>query len=276
MSSNKPSPPPKNPRRNHSTASAHKSHPTSWEPVEKWYKQAVGEEGHYFHKQIVLPGILRLFKFSDENSALLDLACGQGILAKHLPEKVHYFGIDISPSLIKEAKKSDANPLHQYAVADVTKALPIKNATFSHAAIVLALQNIEHPSQVFANARKYLRPDGKLLIVLNHPCFRIPRQSSWQIDENKKIQYRRLDRYFSSMNIPIQAHPSKGEKSPETISFHHPLSTYSSWLKDNGFVIELIEEWCSDKTSTGGAAKMENRSREEFPMFLTILAKMDR
>ncbi|MFS8563077.1 MAG: hypothetical protein LVR00_01585 [Rhabdochlamydiaceae bacterium] len=122
------------------------------------------------------------------------------------------------------------------------------------------------------NAHLLLKPQGKLLIVLNHPCFRIPRQSSWGVDEPKKLQYRRIDRYLSPLKIPIQTHPGKQHDSQETWSFHHPLSDYTRWLQEAGFTIEIIEEWISDKTSTGGHAKMENRSRAEFPLFLAILA----
>lgn len=205
---------------------------------------------------------------------LLDLACGQGVLARHLPKNTAYTGIDIAPSLIKAAKQSSENPKHQFLVGDVTKPLPLKKpVSFTHATIILALQNIEHPNVVFKSAFECLEEHGMLVIVLNHPCFRIPRQSSWQIDEQKKIQYRRIDRYYTSMSIPVQAHPGKGEHSPTTLSFHHPLSDYSRWLRDAGFMIELIEEWCSDKVSTGKAAKMENRSREEFPLFMTLVAK---
>lgn len=246
---------------------------TSWEPVEKWYRAAVGEEGHYYHQKIILPGILRLLDLEhSKQSSVLDLACGQGILGRYLPERISYTGIDLSPSLIKTAKSCDTNPLHHYLVADVTKPLPLKGQTFSHSTIVLALQNIEHPERTLKQIFQHLAPNGKLVIVLNHPCFRIPRQSSWGVDQQKKIQYRRLDCYASSLRIPIQAHPSKGTGSPETFSFHHPLSQYSQWLHDTGFVIALMEEWCSDKVSTGGAAKMENRSRNEFPLFLAILA----
>jgi len=208
-----------------------------------------------------------------ETASLLDLACGQGILARALPEKMAYIGVDLAPSLIRDAKKLDQNAAHEYIVSDVTKSLDVPQNHFSHAAIVLALQNIEHPSQVFKNAYKHLNADGKLYIVLNHPCFRIPRQSSWKVDDTQKLQYRRIDRYMSDMKIPIQAHPSKGEESAETWSFHFPLASYSKWLFQEGFVIEQMEEWCSDKTSTGLAAKMENRCREEFPLFMAIVAK---
>lgn len=245
---------------------------TSWEPVQKWYRSVVGEEGHYYHQHIIMPGLMRLMNLKPQSSSLLDLACGQGVLGRQVPEIMKYTGVDISSSLVKEARRQDKSSHHTYLVADITKPLNL-NQKFSHCTIILALQNIEHPLLALKNAGNHIEKGGKLIIVLNHPCFRIPRQSSWQIDEQKKIQYRRLDRYFSPMEIPIQAHPSKGEQSASTLSFHYPISTYSRWLSDAGFFIEEIEEWCSDKVSTGKAAKMENRSREEFPLFLTICAE---
>lgn len=246
---------------------------TSWESVEKWYKNTVGDEGHYYHQHVVIPGMLRLLALEQAPSpSLLDIACGQGILGRQIPKNVVYKGIDISPSLVSAAKKSDPNPLHEYLLGDALKPLPTKKNDFTHAAIVLAIQNFEDPSLAIINAAKHLALQGRLVIAMNHPCFRILRQSSWKVDEVQKIQYRRIDRYTSPMKFPIQAHPSKGKDSSTTWSFHFPLATYSKWLHDAGFAIELIEEWHSNKTSTGKAAKMENRSREEIPLFLAIKA----
>ncbi len=246
---------------------------SSWEPVEKWYKGTVGEDGHYYHQQIVLPGVMRLLALNPQkNHSLLDIACGSGVLARQLSKDIEYTGVDISPSLVKSAVSMDKNPKHQYIVADATKPIPVKKRDFTHAAIVLAIQNMEEPRQAFANISQHLAPQGCLVIAMNHPCFRIPRQSSWKVDEQQKVQYRRIDRYSSPLNIPIQASPSKGAESATTWSYHFPLADYSKWLFETGFAIELIEEWHSDKVSTGGAAKMENRSRLEFPLFLAIRA----
>jgi ubiquinone/menaquinone biosynthesis C-methylase UbiE len=249
-----------------------KDHKTSWEPVSKWYHKIVGNEGHYYHQNIIIPKLLGLLNFKEKGESLLDLACGQGVMASKIPADLEYMGIDISPTLIKEAKTKDKSKKHGYLIADVAKPLSL-DKKYTHAVIILALQNIENVPAVLANVRKHLTDGGKLAIVLNHPCFRIPRQSSWEIDEAKKLQYRRVDRYFSAMPIPIQAHPSKGGKSAETMTYHHPLSYYCGCLKDAGFVIETMEEWCSDKESVGKNAKMENRSRDEFPLFLTIVAR---
>jgi len=247
---------------------------TSWEEVEKWYSKVVGEEGSYYHQKIIIPGLFKLMGLQEtESPSLLDLACGQGILSRCLPPHIPYEGVDISPSLIKTAKKLSRKPDDLFHVGDITKPLRLKRKDYSHATIILALQNVENPLKAFQNAYRALRPGGKLLFVLNHPCFRIPRQTFWGVDEAKKVQYRRVDRYFYPMKIPIQAHPSLGKRSPKTWSFHHPLTSYSQWLHEAGFVIELMEEWCSDKKSTGSKARMEDRSRKEFPLFLAIRAK---
>lgn len=250
------------------------SSPTSWQNVGNWYNESVGEEGHYYHQAIIIPNVLKLLNFSENESAsLLDLACGQGVLSRHLPPYVSYVGVDAAGQLIAAAKKYQRPSSHQFIQADISQKLPLQHPPFSHAAIILALQNIEHPVAVFKNASYHLQSGAPFIVVLNHPCFRIPRQSSWKVDAENKIQYRRIDRYMSPMKIPIQTHPGKGKQSPNTLSFHHPLSDYSRWLNEAGFVIELIEEWCSDKVSEGRAAKMENRSRQEIPLFMAILAR---
>lgn len=246
---------------------------TSWQSVGKWYNDSVGEQGNYYHRTLIIPGALRLLNFSDKKEySLLDLACGQGVLARAIPSNVTYVGIDASKELISAAKKMNKNLSHKFLQGDATAKLPV-NKKFSHASLILALQNIEHPEILFKNISQNLESNAVFVIVLNHPHFRIPRQSSWRIDPNNQIQYRQIGSYQSPMKIPIQAHPGKGENSPQTWSFHYPLSSYSLWLKEAGFTIDLIEEWCSDKESIGKAAKMENRSRQEIPLFMAILAR---
>jgi SAM-dependent methyltransferase len=245
---------------------------TSWESSSAWYDKIVGAKGHYFHQQVILPNLLRLLELEKTPKAsLLDLACGQGILARHLPKGVKYLGIDSSASLIQSAKKYPL-PQHRYVVHDLSHPIDLPDRDFSHAACILAVQNLAHPGSLFQTASAHLSKNAPFIIVLNHPCFRIPRQSSWGIDEQKKLQYRRIDRYKSPLKIPIQTQPSKQGASEETWSFHQPLSCYSAQLKQAGFAIDLIEEWCSDKKSAGKTAAMENRSRLEFPLFMAIVA----
>ncbi|MCX6989169.1 MAG: class I SAM-dependent methyltransferase [Chlamydiae bacterium] len=247
---------------------------SSWESVSGWYNKVVGSKGHYYHENVILPKVAYILsQHVSKQSSLLDLACGQGILARSIPKEIEYLGIDAAASLIQSAKRLSKNKLHHFQVADLTNTLELTKNNFDACTIILALQNISNPLQVMRNAARHVKKDGVFILILNHPCFRIPRQTSWQIDEPKKIQYRRVDLYMSPLTIPIQAHPSQGEESVNTWSYHHNLSDYSKMLKEAGFVIDSLDEWCSDKQSTGGKAKMENRSREEIPMFLSIIAK---
>ena len=85
-----------------------KKETTSWEGVSQWYNQAVGKTGHYYHENVILPKLLTLFDIKkDSTGSLLDLACGQGILSRHIPASFEYVGVDISPSLIASAKQQN-------------------------------------------------------------------------------------------------------------------------------------------------------------------------
>lgn len=242
---------------------------TSWEKDSKWYGELTAGAGHYYHEHVVIPGVMRLLNLKD-GSKLLDLGCGTGVLARQLKENRDYLGIDVSPGLIDEAKRFDKKPNHEYLVRDVTKPLAIPQ-DFTHAVLILSLQNMRDPVSAIKITADHLIQHGILIIVLNHPCFRIPRQSSWETDEKNKLQYRRINRYLSPLEIPITMHPSK-HNSPVTWSYHLPLSAYTKMLRDSGFLIENIEEWTSDKKSEGSAHRQEDRARNEFPLFLAIKA----
>lgn len=256
------------PRRS-SSAPQRNASPTSWQGVSKWYQESVGESGHYYHQHIVIPGVLRLLELKTGDS-LLDLACGQGVLERAVKVPISYTGLDAAGGLVTQAERQKKDPAHVFATTDVTKPLPLTpGKVFTHSACVLALQNMEKPEGLFAQMATHLAPGGKGVIVINHPSFRIPRQSSWGIDESNKLQYRRVNLYTSPIKVPITAHPGQ-QSNVVTWSFHQPLSAYVSMIVSQGLVIDALEEWVSDKQSEGKAAKMENRGRSEFPLFLAL------
>lgn len=244
---------------------------TSWHGVKKWYNNLVGTDGHYYHKHIVLPGVLRLLNVSKE-SRVLDMGCGQGVLARALPEVGEYQGFDIASGLVAAAKAETKIENYSFQVQDVTKKMTGAKPHFTHAVFILSLQNMKDAQAAISNATSYLVPGGMLVIVLNHPCFRIPRQSGWNVDEKTKQQSRWINRYLSPQEIPITMNP--GQRSSQvTWSFHHSLQDYAKMITRGGMNITALEEWASDKESEGKAARMENRSRAEIPLFLAIQAR---
>lgn len=242
---------------------------TSWEGVNKWYSDKTKNGGHYFHQQVILRSLSPLLGLT-ETSKVLDIGCGSGVLATSIPKNTTYVGVDNSPSLLQTAKNADKNPRHTYLTGDATLPLSVSH-DFTHACFLLSLQNMKDPQAAIKNAADSLVSGGVLVLVLNHPAFRIPRQSSWEIDTASKLQYRRVNRYLSPLEVPITMHPGQ-TNSAVTWSYHYPIAAYTQFLKAAGCITDVMEEWISNKESVGKASKMENRAREEFPMFLAIRA----
>lgn len=244
----------------------------SWQKVGKWYGKITEGEGHYYHRNVIIPRVLELLNLKP-SSKVLDMGCGSGILGRSIDKNISYVGVDLSASLVKDAVKQDNNPNHKYLISDASK-LNIKEDNFTDSVFILSLQNMKSAESAIINAVSKIKSGGKLLLVLNHPAFRIPRQSSWQIDNGNKTEYRRINKYMSNMEIPINMNPSD-RNSELTWSYHYPISKITDMLNSRGLLISKIEEWNSDKTSVGSASKMENAARSEFPLFMAILAKKE-
>jgi ubiquinone/menaquinone biosynthesis C-methylase UbiE len=245
---------------------------SSWENVSTWYDNLVGEKGHYYHQNVILPHLLTVLE-QENIKSWLDLACGQGVVSRHIPNNIRYFGVDKSSSLINEAKKRCKNKSHKFICNDITKPIGIDKHDFDIATVILAIQDIANAEKVITTAKSHLKHNGRLIIVLNHPCFRIPRQSSWIFDYDNNKQSRRVDNYLTHMDIPIKTNPSKDNKSQKVTFYHRPLSYYSHILFNNSFAIEDMFELISNKKSRGKHGSMENRARKEIPLFLMINAR---
>jgi ubiquinone/menaquinone biosynthesis C-methylase UbiE len=252
---------------------------TDWSPVADWYDQLVGEAGSEYHREVVLPGVMRLLAPAP-GQQILDVACGQGVLARLLFARgATVTGVDASAELIASARKwneslkpAPAANVPEYHIGDARKLEFLPQAHFDAAACVLAIQNIQPIQPVFAGAARALKMGGRFVIAMMHPCFRGAKETSWGWDDARKVQYRRVDRYLLPRKSPIVAHP--GAKTNEyTWTFHRPLEAYVKALRNAGLLVDALEEWPSHKTSTSGPrAAAENHARNEIPMFCAIRA----
>lgn len=244
---------------------------TDWGEVAGWYDQLVGESGSEYHREVVLPGVLRLLA-AEPAQRVIDIACGQGVLCRILAARgVEATGVDAAEELIRAARERGPGEI-RYQVGDARDLSFLAADHFDAAACVLAIQNVHPLPPAFAGVARALKPGGKLVIVMMHPCFRGPKETSWGWDEKEKIQYRRVDRYLVPRKTPIATHPGSAPDQ-YTWSFHKPIESYVKALRNAGLLIDTMEEWPSHKTSTSGPrAAAENTARKEIPMFLAIRA----
>jgi SAM-dependent methyltransferase len=247
--------------------------PTAWEKQADWYDRHQGDSGSDFYNLLIVPAVLRQLG-AKPGQSVLDVGCGQGILGRALAAAgVGSVGVDASPSLI-EAARARAGSFERYLVGDVRALAQVLSAQrFDHAVLVLCLQDIDRIEPVLQDVAKLLKTGGRCVIVLTHPCFRIPKRSGWGFDEEWGIQYRRVDAYLTSAALPIKTHPGKPSDTSATTSFHRPLSAYIDACGKAGLGIVAAEELCSHRRgSKGSRSSAEDRAAKEIPVFMVLTA----
>jgi SAM-dependent methyltransferase len=243
---------------------------TSWDPVADWYAGWVGPHGSDHHRYLAIPAILDALA-PRPGERVLDIGCGPGVLAAPLAAAgAHYTGVDASPRLIEVARRRQAGS-GRFVVGDATRLaeLPeLQRHSFHAAVFLLSIQDMDPLDRALASAAWALGQGGRVVILLTHPCFRVPRQSGWGWDGQRRLRYRRVDRYLTPLAVPMKAY-ERGAGA--TRSFHRPLEQYVNGLYEQGLLVELLREIPTYRLSGDRA---ERQSDQEIPLFLVLRARL--
>lgn len=245
----------------------------SWDAVANWYIGWAGAEGSRHHRELAIPAMMKLLALQP-GEHLLDIGCGAGALAPAVKAAgARYCGLDKSSRLIAHGRRHHGGKV-RLLVGEATKlaaSSSLRREEFDAASFLLSLQDIDPLDAALASARWALHPGGRLVIVMTHPCFRIPRQSGWGWDEARGLRYRRIDRYLTSLDIPMQEYGRKGRAGGGTTrSYHRPLQSYFTALSENGFLIDALEE--IPAPAPEGEGRALRLSSGDIPLFLAIRA----
>lgn len=248
---------------------------TSWNEVSTWYDDMLEKDKDTYQSKVIEPNLLRILNIQ-KGDKIFDVACGQGYFSGLFASQgASVVASDLSKNLIKTAKekyKNNKNIVFYNSSAD--RSPFVIDNSIDKIVIVLAIQNISNPNDVFKECFNKLKKGGTLTVVLNHPSFRIPQASDWYFHEG--VQSRIVSSYMSERKIDIDMNPS--EKNPKkkifTQSFHRPLQYYMKIFSKIGFVMTRLEEWISHKESgTGPRKAAEDKARKEIPMFMCVEVK---
>ncbi len=253
--------------------------PTSdWNQSADWYDELVGDRGHIHHEKTIIPGLKRMLKL-ESGMCLLDVACGQGVVCRAFArDGVRVTGVDLATDLIQLARQRMEFPqLERYYQGDarhLDAAIPAGESRFDAACCVLAITNMTPLSPVWESIGRLLKPQSALVVVMVHPCFRIPRASNWHFDAANNRQFRTVGQYLTSGKFAIEMHPGTAP-AELTYTFHRPLQAYVNTMASAGFLIEHLEEWTSVKHPPKGCRyDALEQARKEIPLFLAIKARL--
>ncbi len=120
--------------------------------------EEVGELGHYS----VIAGYAQLIR----PKAILDVACGSGVLARHLkalPYK-HYLGIDLSMEAVMEASRRYGDERTRFQTADAREFA--SEQLFDLIVFNECLYYFRKPADVARHYSKLLAPGGKCIVSM--------------------------------------------------------------------------------------------------------------
>lgn len=242
---------------------------SSWGEVAEWYDDLLEKDSNTYQSKVILPNLMRVLA-PQSGDRIIDVACGQGFFTRACAlAGAAVTGADISPELIELARKQSSSSI-PFHIAPAHELKFAAAGAFDTAFITLAVQNIRDLDSSFAEVCRVLGPNGRLVLVINHPTFRVLKHSSWEYDEKTNTQYRRVDRYLSGGKVIVDMHPG-AKNSATTISYNRSLQDISKSLRKNGFAIVGIEEWISHRASgKGPRQEAEDIARKEIPLFMML------
>jgi phosphatidylethanolamine/phosphatidyl-N-methylethanolamine N-methyltransferase len=145
---------------------------------------------------------------------VLDIGIGTGLSLDHYPSSVHVTGIDLSPTMLRQARRklarglvrSIARPSDTVLLQADALSLPFPDASFNLVFLSHVITTVADPRRCFAQALRVAREDATLILV-NHFRSRFPllawvesaidpicRQLGWRCDLS-------LEHLFTSFNV---------------------------------------------------------------------------
>ena len=245
---------------------------TGWGKVSGWYEKTIQDEKST-QQEVILPSLVPIFKNLVKDKVVLDLGCGTGFFIHTLlmsgAKKV--VAVDVDEELLKVVRQKYTNTGKvEVLQADAERLEGVATGSVDLILSVESLVNMRRLDKVTTEMRRVLSKDGKVLAVVNHPCFRVPQSSDWYFDVQGKRQGRVIYKYNTAHEVQIDMNPGSKTNKTFTYTFHRSLAEYMKFFNKNRLAVVNMTEVYSNKTSQTGALRKreEDTARKEIPLFL--------
>lgn len=184
----------------HFTASSGPRHPLGRqlvrsEPIHhSWRRRVSCEVAMGFYERVVFPWLndllvdhsgelkkLRLATLAGAHGDVVEIGFGTGLSLPFYPNSVRSLtAVEPNEGMLARATERVAHsPFPTSVIHASGEKLPLDDASFDTATLMLTLCSVDDPSAVLAEIRRVLRPGGRLLL-LEHGLSPSPRLARWQ------------------------------------------------------------------------------------------------
>lgn len=183
----------------------------------------------------IKPWVLgKIQRLTTEQSKILDIGCGCGYLTNAVYEVGRHetVGIDISEKSIEYARSKYPNI--EFECHDIC--CRSEKEHYDLCLSIMLLNNMPNIDCFFSSVSKVLKPDGKLLIVIPHPCFWPSRHI-----HSADFRYQNEQAYEFSFSTK-----GRSDYASNILFFHRTLETYTDCIYRHDFEIVDLHELNED------------------------------
>ena len=219
-------------------------HEGGWDALSDWYDKKQGDEGDLWHRTLIDPVMMRMVG-DVGGKQVLDLGCGNGYLSRRLARRgAIVTAVDSSARMVKNAKAHEdagAEPRYLRAEADNLKGIP--DGEFDIVFANMSLMDIADAEGAIAEVARVLKPKGRFLASICHPCFDTMSNAGWVAEKSvykPAVVFRKVRAYRKPFSEPVPWRVGAGKK--YTVGYHRPLNWYARVLSSKGLAITALEE----------------------------------
>jgi SAM-dependent methyltransferase len=219
-----------------------------WDANSEVWDQRIGNGGGW-QTIVIAPTVERMLDIQ-AGEKVLDIACGNGQFSRRLADLgALVVASDFSPKLIEFAQQRSGAYGNRitYSVVDATDEAQIlamagEGERFDAAVCNMALMDIPAIEPLFRAVAKMLKPDGRFVFSVAHPCFNgfertmQPELPDYDSTPTYTIKIRRYLSAEASKGLAINGQPK------QQYYWHRPLHELLNSAFNSGLVMDRLEE----------------------------------